>query len=93
MPSLDPQFLQMLVCPATRKPLREVPADLLRALNSRIEKGGVSNRGGAAVTAPLQAGLRPEGERVVYPIQDGIPILLTTEAIPLDAVEADRSAR
>jgi len=92
--SLDPEFLQMLVCPATRKPLREVPAAALQALNAAIQRGGVVNRGGAAVTAPLQAGLQPEGEAVVYPVQDGIPILLTTEAIPsAPAVDERRGPR
>jgi uncharacterized protein YbaR (Trm112 family) len=36
----------------------------------------------------LQEGLVPEGEAVVYPIQDGIPVLLTQEGIALPAVLA-----
>lgn len=91
--AIDPDFLQMLACPATRKPLREVAAADLASLNARIQKGGVSNRGGTAVTQPVVAGLQPDGERVVYPIQDGIPILLTSEAIALDGVEAGRPTR
>ena len=82
---LAAEFREMLACPATRKPLREVAAAVLRALNERIAQGGVCNRGGAAVVAPLEAGLQPEDEPVVYPVQGGIPILLTTEAIPLDS--------
>ncbi len=90
--TLDPEFLQMLVCPATKKPLRQAGAEVLAALNVRINKGAVRNRSGAAVTAPLAEALQPEGERVVYPIQDGIPILLTAEAIPLDAVGGGASS-
>ena len=91
--SLDPEFLQMLVCPATRKPLREVSAGALQALNAAIQRGGVVNRGGTAVTAALQGGLQPEGEPVVYPVQDGIPILLTTEAIPCEPGGVDDRPR
>jgi uncharacterized protein YbaR (Trm112 family) len=88
--AIDPEFLQMLVCPATRRPLVELPTAELDALNARIRGGGVSNRGGASVTRPLEGGLQPEGERVAYPIYDGIPILLTSEAIALDTVEGQR---
>ena len=80
---LDAAFRDMLACPATRKPLREVDAADLQALNERIALGGVHNRGGAKVAAPLESGLQPQDERVVYPVQGGIPILLTTEAISL----------
>ena len=90
---IDPDFLQLLACPATRRPLRELTAADLAALNARIARGGVRNRGGASVAEALQAGLQPDGERVVYPIQDGIPILLTTEAIALDDVEGGQTSR
>lgn len=89
---MDPEFLQMLACPATRKPLREIAAADLQRLNARIAHGGVTNRGGNAVSQPLTGGLQPEGERVVYPIQDGIPILLTSEAISLDPSDAKARA-
>lgn len=83
--AVDPEFLKLLVAPGTRQPLRELSVADLAALNARIAKGGVKNQGGAAVTKPISAALQPEGGRIAFPIQDGIPILLITEAIPLDA--------
>ncbi|MBM4059787.1 MAG: hypothetical protein FJ265_01650 [Planctomycetes bacterium] len=80
---IDPEFLRMLVCPSSRQPLREATAAELEAVNRAIAAGGVRNRGGTTVTAPLSAGLVPAGGGTVYPIQDGIPILLSAEAVPL----------
>jgi len=80
---IDPEFLRLLVCPATRQPLRLASATELAACNAAIAAGGVVNRGGTALSAPLQAGLVPTDARFVYPMVDGIPILLTTEAVPL----------
>lgn len=87
--AFDPEFLKLLVAPATKQRLVELPAADLAALNQRIAKGVVKNQGGAAVTRPLAAALQPEGARVAYPIEEGIPILLTSEAIPLDAATSD----
>lgn len=85
MPMIDPAFLRLLVCPATREPLREATAAELAALNAAIAAGGAQNRGGTAVTGAVTAGLVPTSGTVLYPIQDGIPILLSAEAIPLRA--------
>lgn len=82
---IDPDFLGMLVCPATRKPLRLASAGELAAVNQAIGSGRAKNRGGAAVTVPWAAALATVDGAVVYPIQDGIPILLTAEAIVLVA--------
>lgn len=83
---LDPDFLSILVCPQSRKPLRHATADELRAVNEAIRAGRARNRGGQAVTEAVEEGLVPEGERVVYPIQQGIPVLLAPEAIVLESV-------
>lgn len=84
-PMIEPGFLRLLVCPSTRESLREATATELAAVNAAIRQGGVQNRGGAPVTAAVTAGLVPQNGAVLYPIQDGIPILLSGEAIPLRA--------
>lgn len=80
---IDPAFLRMLVCPSSHQPLREATAAELAAVNDAIHSGKARNQGGAAVAADLAGGLVPVGGKVLYPIQDGIPILLSAEAIPL----------
>lgn len=80
---IDPGFLRMIVCPDSHQALREAtPAELAR-VNAAIAAGKAKNRAGAAVTAPLTAGLVVADGTVLYPIQDGIPILLSAEAITL----------
>jgi uncharacterized protein YbaR (Trm112 family) len=81
--AVDPQFLKLLVAPGTSQRLVEMPPDQLAALNAQIAKGGVKNRGGSTVVRQLAAALMTETGGCAFPIQDGIPILLTTEAIPI----------
>jgi len=82
---MEPDFLKMLVCPKTRKPLREASAEELDRVNQAIQAGQARNDAGATVETPLESGLVPEEGNVIYPVRDGIPVLLTQEAIPLKA--------
>lgn len=81
--SLDPELLAILACPETHQPLAVADDALLGELNARIEKGGVTNVGGAAVEEALEAGLVREDRKIVYPIRDAIPVLLVDEGIAL----------
>lgn len=80
---IDKDLLKILACPETRQPLAEAAADVLEALNRRIEAGGVQNVGGEPVTEPLEAGLVREDRKIVYPIRDAIPVLLVDEGVAL----------
>jgi uncharacterized protein YbaR (Trm112 family) len=81
--TIDPDLRERIRCPATRKPLREATAAELQRVNAAIDAGLAHTRGGTRATAPVQAGLVVEGEAVLYPIVDGFPILLSSEALPL----------
>lgn len=80
---LDPELLDILVCPETRAALRMADDDLLRALNRAVTAGSVRNRRGETLTDPVTAGLVREDGAVLYPIRDGIPIMLIDEAVPV----------
>lgn len=82
---LDPQFLQILRCPKTRKPLRMASDSELSELNRRIEQKQVVDASGRAREERVAEGLVPEGEAVLYPVEEGIPILLIDDALPLQA--------
>ena len=82
---VDPELLEILVCPETRQPVRPAGADTLTRLNSAIEAGSVVNQGGQEVREPIEEGLVREDGKVLYPVREDIPIMLIDEAITLDA--------
>lgn len=81
--TLDPDLLDILVCPESRQPVAMAATDLLTRLNAAIESGGTINRGGDPVTEPVTEGLLREDGRILYPIREGIPIMLIDESIEI----------
>lgn len=81
---IDKDLLAILACPDTRQPLSEADAALLARVNAEIAAGRARNVGGAPVTAPLESALVRQDRKVLYPIRDGIPILLMEEGLLID---------
>jgi len=80
---IDKDLLSILACPETHQPLREATEADLASVNQRIAAGGLANVGGKPVSDALEAGLvREDGSRI-YPVKDGIPVLLIDEGINL----------
>lgn len=89
---ISKELLAILVCPENRTPLALADAALLATVNRAIAQGRVKNKGGEAITEPLQAALLREDRAVLYPIVDRIPILLSDAAIPLDEIDSPAAA-
>jgi len=81
---VDPELLEILVCPESHQSVRPADEELLQRLNQAIQSGGVSNRGGDEVTDVVSEGLVREDDRILYPVREDIPIMLIDEAIELD---------
>jgi uncharacterized protein YbaR (Trm112 family) len=77
------ELLEILVCPETRQPVSLATTERLEELNRRIRSGEVRNRGGDVVEKELSEALIREDERVLYPVDDGIPVMLVDESIEL----------
>ena len=80
---IDKELLDILACPENKTPVKLVEQSVIDEINGRIEKGEVKNRGGQQVEKKIDGGLIREDGTYLYPIDDGIPIMLIDEAIPL----------
>ena len=80
-PRMDRKLLDILACPATRQPLAMLDARGLSALNAAIAAGGIARGDGAPQGEALREALVTRDRKIVYRIDDGIPVLLVEEAI------------
>ncbi len=78
---MDSRLLDILVCPVSRTPLRPLTRAELDALNRAIGEGTVQTVAGVAVTRPLAEGLISRDGKVIYRIDEGVPVLLGDEGI------------
>ena len=53
-------------------------------MNAAIEAGSLTNQDGVALDAPLIEALITDDGKHVYPVNDGIPVLLESEGISLE---------
>lgn len=77
------ELVELLCCPETHQPVREAEPALIARLNAQIAAGTLKNRAGQPVTERLEGGLVRADGKALYPIRDGIPVMLVEEGIPL----------
>ncbi len=80
---VSPELLEILVCPETKQPVSPASAELLASLNTRIDAVTLRNRGGDPVSKHIEEGLLREDQKILYPVDDGIPVMLIEESIEL----------
>jgi uncharacterized protein YbaR (Trm112 family) len=81
---MDKKLLSILCCPVTHKGLSLARADLLSSVNAAIGDGKLANRDGTVLAEPLEEALVTDDGKLLYPVNDGIPVLLEGESVPLD---------
>jgi uncharacterized protein YbaR (Trm112 family) len=77
------ELLEILVCPETKQPVALAGEDVLAQVNEKIAAGTLRNRGGDKVDKSIVEGLVREDGKVLYPVDDGIPVMLIEESIEL----------
>jgi len=81
---MDKRLLTILRCPITHKGLAVARRATLEEVNEAIGAGRLSNRDGRVLGEPLGEALVTDDGKVLYPVSDGIPVLLEGESINLE---------
>ena len=77
------ELLEILVCPETKQRVSPAAAEIVSQINARIDSGDLRNRGGEAVGKQIAEGLLREDGKILYVVDDGIPVMLVEESIEL----------
>jgi uncharacterized protein YbaR (Trm112 family) len=84
---MEKRLLNLLRCPVTHKGLSLARRETLARVNSAIQAGNVSNRDGAVLAESLSEALVTDDNKVLYPITNGIPVLLEGESVSMEQIE------
>lgn len=78
------ELLDILCCPETKQDIQYIEGEVIEKINKKIKSGLLKNRNAEIVKEPIDAGLLRQDRKYIYPIKDGIPIMLIEEAIPFE---------
>ena len=81
---MDKRLLTILRCPVTHKGLSLLKKDKLEKINEAIAAGKIATHDGARLAEPLAEALVTDDGKRVYPVNDGIPVLLEGESIYME---------
>ena len=87
MKRVDPELVEILVCPDTKLNVDLAPAETVEKINLAIKENIVLNVDGQSVKEPLQDGLLRDDDKIIYPVRDSIPVMLIGEGIPMEQFE------
>ena len=81
---MDKRLLTILRCPVTHKGLSVLKKDKLEKVNTAIAAGKLESHEGVKLVEPLVEALVTDDGKRVYPVDEGIPVLLEGESIHME---------
>ncbi|MDH3305668.1 MAG: hypothetical protein OEM50_05745 [Gammaproteobacteria bacterium] len=81
---MDKRLLKILRCPVSHKGLSLLTKDKLERVNAAIAAGNLVNHEGSQLAKPLAEALITDDGKRIYPVADGIPVLLEGESISME---------
>jgi uncharacterized protein len=78
---MDKRFLDILCCPVSKSPLKLLDQKRLAEINQGIGRGEVLKVDGSKVEQSLAEALISDDGKVIYRVDDGVPVLLPEEGI------------
>jgi uncharacterized protein YbaR (Trm112 family) len=81
---MDKRLLTILRCPVSHKGLSVLKKDKLARVNAAIDTGDLVNHEGSAIAEALTEALITDDGKRIYPVNDGIPVLLEGESISME---------
>ncbi len=82
---IQQELIDILCCPETKQDLALVSETALAEINEKIKNQSLNFKNGEKVQDKLESALIRKDEIVVYPVKEGIPVLLIDEGIVLKA--------
>lgn len=84
---MNKRLLTILRCPVSHKGLAVLKKDRLAQVNAAIAAGQIITNDGSKVVEPLNEALVTDDGKRIYPVADGIPVLLEDESIGLEQLD------
>ena len=81
---ISKELVEILACPEDKSPVHLADTALLESLNAQIREGALQTREGELVLDLLEEGLIRADGKVLYPVREGIPIMLVNESISIE---------
>ncbi len=89
---IDNQLLEILRCPQDQSSLSRAEQELVERTNLGIAAGRLVNLAGQHVQQAIEGGLVRAAGDLMYPVVDGIPVMLPDEAIELSQLNDSANA-
>jgi uncharacterized protein YbaR (Trm112 family) len=83
---MDPNLLNIICCPVTREKLTAATPKQIALINAEIANSMLKKLDGSLAEKPQSKALINVTKTLLYPIEEGIPILLESEAIDVKEI-------